>query len=317
MSGLNGRPFTVPNVAAQFVINIGKDSYANPLGWRYGVEQPGQVLLHELTHVWQLNNSSFLPGLLCDMIGTQIAYTLGSDVYDPKGGTKPFSSYNPEAQARIFDLWVNRGMHTHDPFFRFVEGNIWARNAGVNAQSRAEQNWRWCKKCGALAYTGSSGSDHCPAGGAHSSANSFNYAVTSNLDPAKANWWNIWAMDGGWARCQKCQGLFAASEGEGVCPVHPAVGPGHGVQKQGRGHSAANGSTYFLQWSSISSWWPPDAGTGQNGWSMCSLCLGLFFQSGTNVCPATDNKKGAHQPSGTPFVLYPWPEPASVSSDRQ
>jgi hypothetical protein len=66
LSGLGDRAFTMPGVDRKIYLNMG-NGYDDPLDWKpngaYRV--PGQVLVHELTHAWQIHHASFVPGLVC------------------------------------------------------------------------------------------------------------------------------------------------------------------------------------------------------------------------------------------------------------
>ena len=71
-NGFLAREFTIPGIAdGKILVNMGKnfehtlepDVQQNVRGTSY--QSAGQVLIHELTHAWQIHHSSFLPGLLC------------------------------------------------------------------------------------------------------------------------------------------------------------------------------------------------------------------------------------------------------------
>jgi hypothetical protein len=67
----------------------------------------GQVLIHELTHAWQIEHTDisdgFVPGLMCTGIYNQTV--LGQAAYHYGRPGPPWSSFNMEAQAAIVDQW--------------------------------------------------------------------------------------------------------------------------------------------------------------------------------------------------------------------
>ena len=74
-----------------------------------------------------------------------------------------------------------------------------------------QNNWRWCRRCQGLAYTGF-GPGRCPAGGLHAHSTSLDYSLI--LGPT--------ALSGqpGWRWCRNCQGLaYAGRPTPGVCPA--------------------------------------------------------------------------------------------------
>jgi hypothetical protein len=100
-----GRAFTILNPAGECLINLG-EAYNDPIRYTAAAyPEYGQLLIHELGHVWQIHHSSFLPGLICDGILNQVQYEMGKDVYNPGDGEKNWSEYNLEQQATIVDRW--------------------------------------------------------------------------------------------------------------------------------------------------------------------------------------------------------------------
>jgi CubicO group peptidase (beta-lactamase class C family) len=84
-----------------------------------------------------------------------------------------------------------------------------------------------------------------------------------------------------WRWCKKCQSLFRASEGSGVCPA-------------GNGHDPSGSGDYQLMRSSnrISVLSPPlPYPYGQPGWRHCGKCEVLYFPGGKTACAAG----GGHQ----------------------
>jgi hypothetical protein len=64
--GLGDRPFTSPGPGGTILVNIGEGfndpvNYTGKGGTLLGQNAPGQLLIHELTHAWQIANESFTP----------------------------------------------------------------------------------------------------------------------------------------------------------------------------------------------------------------------------------------------------------------
>ena len=148
--GLGGRPFTAPIPGGAILVNLG-DGFDDPIRYtgmgegRHGVRAAGQLLVHELTHAWQIEHSPFLPWTMCKGIGNQIG-TFGGDmaVYRYGEAGRAWKDFNLEEQASIVDEWFSgdcltaedRKQHQfkqrleddQNPFWRYVRDNI---RAGV------------------------------------------------------------------------------------------------------------------------------------------------------------------------------------------
>jgi hypothetical protein len=338
MTGLGGRPFSVPNPVGQFVMNLGP-GYDDPVHYNRNNGGPGRLFVHEATHVWQIHNSSFLPGLLCEGVWNQVQYNFGKNVYDYGDGSQQFSRYNLEQQAALIDTWYANGMNYYDPFYRFVEFNIRAGSPSAYSYNRYQAGWRWCSKCQGLFFGGpATTGGACPKGGAHDGGGSGTYCLL----------WRPGAgadAQPGWRWCRNCQGLFYAGSSpvSGVCPavdarrahvewlmhrfdfagvhIHPSgsyVRTGRFNQPDElpfRAHYGGASAGYFVGFHQDSytirvPTWPvpfsvtidPDAG-GQENWRWCRRCQGLFYigNGGHGVCPLG----GAHDPgSSGPYVLW-------------
>jgi hypothetical protein len=141
LSGLGGAAFTTPTVDGDILVNLG-NAYDTPP--RMSVDPPaypvpGQVLVHELTHAWQIEHPTladgFVPGLMCSGIYNQVAIGKKAYQYGPPG--QPWHSFNMEAQGAIVDQWfagttpVPAGQKSwekldqHNPYFAYIAGNIW------------------------------------------------------------------------------------------------------------------------------------------------------------------------------------------------
>jgi hypothetical protein len=112
VGGINGRKFTIPDGLGNILVNLA-NAYDNPLSATQGSSYPcgGQVFVHEMTHAWQIINSEYPAGFLCEALATQFRDQLGQDVYNQAGirGTqalgKNWCDYNPEEEATIIDSW--------------------------------------------------------------------------------------------------------------------------------------------------------------------------------------------------------------------
>jgi len=111
LTGLGGRPFTCPGPGGVIIVNMG-DGFDRPttyVGNGSGPEisrAPGQLLIHELTHAWQIANETFLPEYYCRALGTASG-TAGGDMsaYDYGPAGPAWGSFNTEQQAAIIDGW--------------------------------------------------------------------------------------------------------------------------------------------------------------------------------------------------------------------
>jgi hypothetical protein len=135
LSGLGGRAFTMPGVDGKIYLNMG-DGFGDPLDWKpnnsYRVR--GQVLVHELTHAWQIHHASFLPGFVCAGIVNQANYQVGQSVYQYGPPTYDWPAFNLEAQGAIVDQWFagvpvasapnRKAADVNDPYFRYIANNI-------------------------------------------------------------------------------------------------------------------------------------------------------------------------------------------------
>lgn len=136
-----GRAFTWPSVGNSILVNI-DDAIDDPTtvtNYHDNVEYhaPGQVLIHELTHAWQIQHRSFT-GLVCGASGT---YDYGGheagDIdapADPRSGTwstRSWDDFGDEQQAHLVDDWFGlyafdlvTSAATSDPAFHFIRDNI-------------------------------------------------------------------------------------------------------------------------------------------------------------------------------------------------
>ncbi|MCA9873360.1 MAG: hypothetical protein KC441_06885 [Anaerolineales bacterium] len=132
LAGEGNRAFTVPNPSGEFIINLGHN-FDNPL-------QNKALLVHELTHVWQIHYATFTPGLICEAISNQVQFILGDKgIYEPGTEEHQWSTFNLEQQATIVERWYVDKMRDDHPFFRYIKGNIWARSPSAYTAPLASQ----------------------------------------------------------------------------------------------------------------------------------------------------------------------------------
>jgi len=134
-AGFLAREFTVPGIAdGKILVNMGKnfehtlepDVQQNVRGKTY--QAKGQVLIHELTHAWQIHHATFLPGLLCKSLGS-------SNYQYDEAKVKEHASWSHwfdlEGQAAIIDRWFGDNRDAlaefkgiNDPRFFYVSQHI-------------------------------------------------------------------------------------------------------------------------------------------------------------------------------------------------
>lgn len=119
-AGFLAREFTMPGIAdGKILVNMGKnfehtlepDVQQSVRGNTY--QARGQVLIHELTHAWQIHHTTFLPGLLCK------ALTSANYKYDEEKVREHASwseSFDLEGQAAIVDRWFGDNRDALDEF---------------------------------------------------------------------------------------------------------------------------------------------------------------------------------------------------------
>lgn len=114
------------------------------------------------------------------------------------------------------------GFHTREGSGRYALIHNTPRGTG------RQDYWRWCNKCQGCFYGRNhpNPSGRCPAdGGSHDSSSSGEYSLVHN-EPSFNGQHN-------WRFCWKCEGLFYAGHGKGVCPA-------------GGGHDATSSGQYAL-----------------------------------------------------------------------
>jgi hypothetical protein len=126
--GLGGRAFTSPGADGLIYLHLGMSSDDKPpysdatLYSDNAYPVLGQLLIHELTHAWQIEHG-FVPTVVCRGLVNQANYQVGDNVYQIPLGLA-WSDYNLEAQGAVVDTWFGNGMASSDPYFTYIEDNI-------------------------------------------------------------------------------------------------------------------------------------------------------------------------------------------------
>jgi hypothetical protein len=115
--GLGGRAFTVPEPGGTISVNLGSAAFDDPLA------RPA-LLVHELTHVWQLAHAPVQAGWLARAIATQAADLVTHRAYEPPPADRSFRRMNLEQQASVVERWFDDGTQADHPYFPFVRDHI-------------------------------------------------------------------------------------------------------------------------------------------------------------------------------------------------
>ncbi|MGI9419195.1 MAG: hypothetical protein ACR2RA_15300 [Geminicoccaceae bacterium] len=116
--------FTGGNINLGYLVNIGPSAYASMTA----SQSTKDLLVHELTHVWQGANSIFTmnyvinsafhqcKGMASSKTGRNAAYTFtpGAD----------FSSYNAEQQASIVEHWYSSGQSQNSNLWPYIRDSV-------------------------------------------------------------------------------------------------------------------------------------------------------------------------------------------------
>lgn len=110
--GVGGRPFVAPTFDGTILVNLGDgaclESPTTCTTKNY--PKPGQLFIHELTHVWQLQHrrldDGWAPGWLCERI---FDGEYEPEYFQDKAKTvpTPWDKHGVEAQATIVDRWYS------------------------------------------------------------------------------------------------------------------------------------------------------------------------------------------------------------------
>ena len=142
LAGGGGRAFTCPGADGKIYINIGW-RYDDPIGSvdkSYPVA--GQLLIHEMTHVWQIQKGDFIPGFMCSSFVNQANNSFGDSVYKyGDAGPDWDDGFNLEQQASIVDDWFAARTNSRDyrpmdqgsPYYRYIWEDILNKNIPLTA----------------------------------------------------------------------------------------------------------------------------------------------------------------------------------------
>lgn len=141
LSGFGKRPFTVPGADGKTYVNIGPgfsdaSTYTKP---NYPI--PGQLLIHELTHAWQIEHSDFLPGWMCHAVINQANNSFVESAYKYGGAGPAWSSFNWEQQGSIVDDWFGAQgnsqaywpMDQESPYYDYIWTDLLNHNPAPTA----------------------------------------------------------------------------------------------------------------------------------------------------------------------------------------
>ncbi len=140
LCGLGGRAFTAPGVDGKTYCNLG-NAYNNPLGpGDDHYRGAGELLIHELTHAWQIAHNSFLPGFVCSGIVNQTHKIMGDSVYAYGLAGPPWTDFNLEQQGQIVNQWFSGtgnsqpwgAMNPTSPYYPYIARNILTGSAGYS-----------------------------------------------------------------------------------------------------------------------------------------------------------------------------------------
>ncbi|MFI9155422.1 hypothetical protein [Streptomyces sp. NPDC053367] len=96
ISGLDNRAFVIPGAGGSYLVNLG-EQFDDPMAPKGSATQRGQMLIHELTHVWQAKRWP---------AATYFCQGVFESTYEPGGNaSKPWSAYGIEQQATIVERW--------------------------------------------------------------------------------------------------------------------------------------------------------------------------------------------------------------------
>jgi hypothetical protein len=110
------REFTMPAIDGSIVIGMGcnyEHTLEPDVQGRYPA--PGQVLIHELVHAWQIEHSPVVPWFVCDAL-VHRNYKFDQAMVDRQ---VPWRQFEPEEQATIVDSWYRRYAYPAPNMFDF------------------------------------------------------------------------------------------------------------------------------------------------------------------------------------------------------
>jgi hypothetical protein len=300
LAGLGDRAFTAPGVDGKTYLNLGH-AYDNPLGTGGSAyPKPGQLLIHELTHAWQIAHAGFLPGLMCSGMVNQANFILGDNVYEYGAPGPGWSKFNAEQQGAIVDQWFGgtgrssryKEMDQENPYYRYVWNDVTSHllpdearanlrataSSALNVVSRDSLRLElfWARNSGAIrsqwwaGAAGQSWGDHGPSDVVAAGATIPGASVTTvartpdNLDV-------FWVAPNGSVMTQWW--VAAADGGWGehgpAFPIAPAGSARPGAPIAAVARTADNLDVFWVRPDGVvaSQWWAaaPGAGWGDHG----------------------------------------------------
>lgn len=103
--GLDGRAFVFPVGRRLYLLNTGRDRGDLTRVRTRAYPVAGQLLVHELAHVWQFAGARGVIGMLAGAVVEQIRYLRGADVYGLAGSSGEWEELTFEEQASVVDRW--------------------------------------------------------------------------------------------------------------------------------------------------------------------------------------------------------------------
>ncbi|MFE0749597.1 hypothetical protein [Gordonia sp. NPDC058843] len=131
LAGRGGRAFTLPAVDGRILCNLGA-AFDAPLGeGARAYPVPGQLLIHELVHAWQIADARSPAVFLADALADQARHELGEDVYAVRATGDPHHALRRrevERLATVVDRWfggqsspTRRPQDPHSPCVHVIE----------------------------------------------------------------------------------------------------------------------------------------------------------------------------------------------------
>jgi hypothetical protein len=138
-AGFLAREFTVPGIAdGKILVNMG-DNFGHTLEpdvqtrvRKDSYQAAGQVLIHELTHAWQIHHTTFLPGLLCKALASANYDFDKEKVHEHVSFS---SSFDLESQAAIIDSWFGDFRNALDEFQAINDDRFFYLSRNIRAGS--------------------------------------------------------------------------------------------------------------------------------------------------------------------------------------
>jgi hypothetical protein len=146
--GLQGRPYTIPvpmTNPRKYMIYVGEQGYT---GMSF-LQSDKNLLIHELTHVWQGMQSTWA----WTVQGSSLYHQARGNAYDyDKANYIDWDDYNPEQQAEIVEDWFERvspgtnkddlDESIDDPRYRYIVENIRGETMPIVTKPHEETSMR-------------------------------------------------------------------------------------------------------------------------------------------------------------------------------